>query len=204
MNKPIKNLDPQLLEYLKALQQPTPNVTALPVNPTWNNHPKLNAMQQKFYQEQQHMMRTEWQLMQEKRQAEERELTQSHGGYGGGGPPKKKTVSPVVPSGISLTAPTIYVSGLSFQNGGYFSNGVLYSPYTLYTPGYWRDAYDVGFVTYSGGQWNFSTYADGEGSGEAAVVATNTAPATSLPTTGWVNTNANLIVTGTLVISTTP
>jgi hypothetical protein len=107
------------------------------------------------------------------------------------------------PSGISLTAPTIYVSGLTFENGGYYYNGNLYSPYTLYTPGYWNDAYQVGFVVYFGGQWRFSTYAQGDGD-EAALVATNTAPATSLPTTGWTNTNANLIVFGTLVISTTP
>jgi len=107
------------------------------------------------------------------------------------------------PSGISLTAPTIYVSGLTFGNGGYYYNGNLYSPYTLYTPGYWSDAYQVGFVTYGGGGWGFRTYAQGDGD-EAALVATNTAPATSLPTTGWTNTNANLIVFGTLVISTTP
>jgi len=110
------------------------------------------------------------------------------------------------PSGISLTAPTIYVSGLSFQNGGYFSNGVLYSPYTLYIPGYWQDTYSVGFVTYSGGQgqWNFRTYADGESGPESALVATNTALPASLPTTGWVNEQNDLVVSGTLVISTTP
>ena len=108
------------------------------------------------------------------------------------------------PSGISLTAPTIYVSGLTFADGGYFSAGVLYSPYTLLTSGYWQDVYNVGFVTYGGGEWGFRTFANGEGSPEAALVATNTAPATSLPTTGWVNSQNDLVVSGTLVISTTP
>jgi hypothetical protein len=107
------------------------------------------------------------------------------------------------PSGISLTAPTIYVSGLTFEDGGNFYGGVLYSPYTLLMPGYWRDVYDTGFVTYSG-EWRFSTYAIYEGSPAGALVATNTALPTSLPTTGWVNTNQDLIVSGTLVISTTP
>jgi hypothetical protein len=108
------------------------------------------------------------------------------------------------PSNISLTAPTIYVSGLTFEDGGYFYGGNLYSPYTLLTSGYWQDAYSVGFVVYSGVQWNFKSYANGDGSPEAALVATNTALPTSLPTTGWVNTNQDLIVSGTLVISTTP
>ena len=108
------------------------------------------------------------------------------------------------PSGISLTAPTIYVSGLTFADGSYFYGGNLYSPYTLFTPGYWQDAYNIGFVVYSGGEWGFRSYANGESSPEAALVATNTALPTSLPTTGWVNTNQDLIVSGTLVISTTP
>ena len=107
------------------------------------------------------------------------------------------------PSGISLTAPTIYVSGLTFEDGANFYGGVLYSPYTLYTSGYWKDAYDVGFVVYSG-QWFFYTYAVQDGSPAGALVATNTAPATSLPTTGWVNSQNDLTVSGTLAISTTP
>ena len=108
------------------------------------------------------------------------------------------------PSGISLTAPTIYVSGLTFEDGGNFSGGVLYSPYTLSTTGYWRDVYEIGFVTNSGGTWFFYTYANYEGSPTPALVATNTAPSTSLPTTGWVNSQNDLVVSGTLVISTTP
>jgi hypothetical protein len=116
----------------------------------------------------------------------------------------RKVGGGAAPSNISLTAPTIYVSGLTFQNGPTRANGVLYSPYTLYTPGYWNDAYQVGFVVYSGGEWRFSTFAQGGDGDEAALVATNTALPTSLPTTGWVNTNQNLIVSGTLVISTTP
>jgi len=116
----------------------------------------------------------------------------------------RKVGGGAAPSGISLTAPTIYVSGLTFADGGYFSGGVLYSPYTLFTPGYWGDTYDVGFVTYGGGQWLFKAYANGESSPEAALVATNTALPTSLPTTGWVNSQGDLTVSGTLVISTTP
>jgi hypothetical protein len=108
------------------------------------------------------------------------------------------------PSGISLTAPTIYVSGLTFADGPYFYGGVLYSPYTLLSSGYWQDVYNIGFVTYGGGGWDFRTYAVGDGSPEAALVATNTALPTSLPTTGWVNSQGDLTVSGTLVISTTP
>ena len=108
------------------------------------------------------------------------------------------------PSGISLTAPTIYVSGLTFADGGYFFGGVLYSPYTLFVAGYWQDVYNVGFVSYFEGQWNFRTFANGEGGPEPALVATNTALPTSLPTTGWVNSQGDLTVSGTLVISTTP
>jgi hypothetical protein len=86
MNKPDWTKDPALLAYLQALQQPTPNITPMPGDGIWNNHPKLNMQQQRFHAEQQHMMRTEWQLMQERRLEEERQLTQAHGiGYDGGG-----------------------------------------------------------------------------------------------------------------------
>ena len=108
------------------------------------------------------------------------------------------------PSGISLTAPTIYVSGLTFEDGANFYGGNLYSPYTLLSSGYWQDTYNVGSVTNSGGTWFFYTYAVQDGSPAAALVATNTAPATSLPTTGWANNQNDLTVSGTLVISTTP
>jgi hypothetical protein len=73
----------------------------------------------------------------------------------------------------------------------------------LLTPGYWQDAYSVGFVTYSG-EWRFYTYAINEGSPAAAFVARNAALLTSLPTTGWVNDQGELTVSGTLLISTTP
>jgi len=108
------------------------------------------------------------------------------------------------PSGISLTAPTIYVSGLTFEDGANFQGGILKSPYTLFSSGYWDDVDDVGFVNNSGGTWFFYTFAVQEGSPAGALVATNTAPATSLPTTGWVNSQNDLVVSGTLVISTTP
>jgi len=108
------------------------------------------------------------------------------------------------PSNISLTAPTIYVSGLTFENVGDFYGGVLYSPYTLFTTGYWKDVYSVGYVSYDAGQWNFNTFAYYDGLEAAALVATNTALPTSLPTTGWVNSQGDFTVSGTLVISTTP
>jgi hypothetical protein len=109
------------------------------------------------------------------------------------------------PSNISLTAPTIYVSGLSFADGPNRNNGSLFSPYTLVSSGYWDDINDVGFVTNSGGTWLFFVFAfDNDSNIAAALVATNTAPATSLPTTGWVNSQGDLTVSGTLVISTTP
>jgi hypothetical protein len=115
------------------------------------------------------------------------------------------------PSGISLTAPSIYASGLSFQNGAQYSGGTIYNPYNLFEPGNWFDSTGWGNVYYDQGtaQWLFyvySIYDNGEGEtfASSALVATNTAPATSLPTTGWTNTSANLIVSGTLVFSTTP
>jgi hypothetical protein len=114
------------------------------------------------------------------------------------------TTSTAAPSGISLTAPTIYVSGLSLQNKGSFSNGNVYNPYTLVMTGLWGDAYNYnGYVQYTT-QWELYVSADSGGEATAALVATNTALQTSLPTTGWTNTNRDLIVSGTVVISTTP
>ena len=107
------------------------------------------------------------------------------------------------PSGISLTAPTIYVSGLSFQDQDPFYSGAVYNPYTLQTPGFWGDALNyTGYVAYTT-QWELYVYSSYDG-GYATLVATNTALPTSLPTTGWTNTNIALIVSGTTVISTTP
>jgi hypothetical protein len=112
------------------------------------------------------------------------------------------------PSGISLTAPTIYASGLTFQNQDPFYSGSLQNPYSLSTPGYWIDSSGIGSVYYQiGTGWTFYSYAifgTEDPDPTPALVATNTALATSLPTTGWTNTNQNLIVSGTLVISTTP
>jgi hypothetical protein len=112
------------------------------------------------------------------------------------------------PSGISLTAPTIYASGLTFQNQDPFYSGSLQNPYFLSTPGYWIDQSGVGNVLYQIGTgwlfYSYSVYGTEDPSPSPAIVATNTALATSLPTTGWTNTNQNLIVSGTLVISTTP
>ena len=110
------------------------------------------------------------------------------------------------PSGISLTAPTIYISGLSFQDQAPFFNGYVQNPYTLITPGLWGDVTNyTGYVEYNtfNTQWELYVYSDNDGSA-AALVATNTALPTSLPTTGWTNTNRDLIVSGTTVISTTP
>jgi len=115
MNKPDWTRDPALLAYLKALQEPTANVTPMPGDGTWNNHPKLNPMQHKFYQEQQHMMRTEWQLMQERRMQEERELTAAHVG---GDSDAKNRVAPV-PAGIAVASTASIVIG----NAGTYNNG---------------------------------------------------------------------------------
>ena len=108
------------------------------------------------------------------------------------------------PSDISLTAPIIYLSGLTLTDGAVFYNPILYSPYTLSTTGIWVDPNSfTGYVGYFG-TWVLNVYALADGNPESARVATNTAPATSLPTTGWVNTQEDLTVSGTLVISTTP
>ena len=112
--------------------------------------------------------------------------------------------SGAAPSGISLTAPTIYASGLTFQDQGSYYNGSIANPYNLLEPGYWEDAYGRGFVVATATEWNFRVYGFTEGDPVSILVATNTAPSTSLPRTGWTNTNANLTVSGTLVISTTP
>lgn len=108
------------------------------------------------------------------------------------------------PSGISLTAPTIYLSGLSFEDQDPWSNGSIQNPYNLTSLGVWESVSSVGFVLHIGGEWQVYVAATIDGGVASVLVATNTAPSTSLPTTGWVNTNANLIVSGTLVISTTP
>jgi hypothetical protein len=112
------------------------------------------------------------------------------------------------PSGISLTAPTIYASGLTFQDQDPFYSGSLNNPYFLIESGQWLDSSGIGNVYYQIGiGWTFYSYAifgTEDPSPTPALVATNTALATSLPTTGWTNTNQNLIVSGTLVISTTP
>jgi hypothetical protein len=112
------------------------------------------------------------------------------------------------PSGISLTAPTIYASGLTFQNQDPFYSGSLQNPYFLSTPGYWIDSLGIGNVLYQIGTgwlfYSYSVYGTEDPSPTPAYVASNTALPASLPTNGWTNTNANLIVSGTLVISTTP
>jgi len=108
------------------------------------------------------------------------------------------------PSEISLTEPTIYASGLTFQDQGSYYNGSIANPYNLLEPGYWEDVYGKGFVVATATEWNFRVYGFTEGDPIAILVATNTAPSTSLPTTGWTNTSDYLIVSGTLVISTTP
>jgi len=116
----------------------------------------------------------------------------------------RKVGGGAAPSGISLTAPTIYVSGLSFQDQGSYYNGGVYNPYTLLTPGFWGDALNYnGYVEYVT-QWELYVYADSGGESTFALVATNTASSASLPTTGWTNTNRDLIVSGTVAISTTP
>ena len=119
--KPIRKIDAELLAYLQALQEPTPNINALPASPVWNNHPKLNPMQQKFHMEQQHMMRTEWQLMQERRLEEERQLTQAHAS--GDSDAKKR----VVPTPVPVAYANICVSGAgsgSLTDGTYAYNAV--------------------------------------------------------------------------------
>ncbi len=111
------------------------------------------------------------------------------------------------PSGISLTAPTVYGSGLTFQDQGDWTDGLFDNPYSLVFAGFWVGPLDAGFVQYDlvSNQWKFcvaATYQMGDLA--ACLVATNTASPASLPTSGWVNTSANLVVSGTLVLSTTP
>jgi hypothetical protein len=123
--------------------------------------------------------------------------------------PRKRIVSAAL-SGISLTAPTIYGSGLTLDNSFLYMNGSMNNPYTLTSPGNWIDSTvgpGGGRVIYDG-EWRFSVYALLFGySPVAVIVARNTASPASLPTSGWVNDNdtfGTLVVTGTLVISTTP
>ena len=120
----------------------------------------------------------------------------------------RKVGGGAAPSGISLTAPTIYASGLTFQDQGSFSSGSLNNPYSLTSPGQWLDSSGIANVYYQIGLgWTFYSYSiftAEEPAAAAAYVASNSAPSTSLPTTGWVNNQSDLIVSGTLVISTTP
>jgi hypothetical protein len=112
------------------------------------------------------------------------------------------------PSGISLTAPVIYASGLSLSNEPPFYSGAINNPYYLISSGYWLSGDGYGKVLYViGTGWLFYAYALYDALDQTpteALVAINTAPATSLPTTGWTNLSSDLYVEGTLVISTTP
>jgi hypothetical protein len=111
------------------------------------------------------------------------------------------------PSDISLTAPEIYFSGLTISNGFDWTDPNFYSPYTLQTTGVWVSSapFPNGSVFNFGGIWYLKVPAtDPDGNPNSAEVATITAPATSLPRTGWVNVQDYLTVSGTLVISTTP
>jgi hypothetical protein len=117
--------------------------------------------------------------------------------------PTRRIVS-AAPAGISLTAPTIYGSGLTLDNGLIISNGSMNNPYTLTSPGNWIDSTNIASVYYDG-EWIFSVRAFFYGfMSVRSTVARNTASSASLPTSGWVNETGGLVVTGTLVISTTP
>jgi len=118
--------------------------------------------------------------------------------------PTRRRVS-AVPSTIPLTAPTIYLSGLGFQDQDPYYSGELKSPYTLVGNGIWQDSFFRGYVEHFNFEWRVAAYAIFEGEATGVIVATNTtAPSTSLPRTGWTNRSDEIGVYGTLVISTTP
>jgi hypothetical protein len=109
------------------------------------------------------------------------------------------------PSGISLTAPTLYLSGLSFNPLPPWTNVYFSNPYSLSSPGVWLDPTGQGQIFYFSlnGLWIVLAYGDTEEGQSPVSVAYITAPSTSLPTTGWIN-DTNVEVYGTLIISTTP
>ena len=109
--------------------------------------------------------------------------------------------------GISLTAPTVYGSGLILQDQGDWTGGFFDNPYSLIFAGFWVGPADAGLIQYDlvNNKWDFCVAATYQGGDlYACLVATNTASPASLPTSGWEVTSVNLEVIGTLVLSTTP
>jgi hypothetical protein len=117
------------------------------------------------------------------------------------------------PTTLPLSTPNLYFSGLTFYNP--YSAGITYydinfqNPYTRYSNELWRGGryvYGQDQLNYVGGSWNLMAHCyidDGYDYYEGAtIVATNFAPSSAIPLTGWVNEGN--VLSGTLVISTTP
>jgi len=180
----------------------------------WGAKPKLNSTQQRMIFDAAAQSELEYRQLIKEARSDLEAHGMSHEDVAEGigadpGSPAVQLVTPPVPAGISLTAPTIYGSGLTLNNGfSYTTNGSMNNPYTLTSPGNWIDSSAIsigrGRVIYSEG-WQFLVSALLFGFlPTAVIVARNTASPASLPTSGWVNENGALAVTGTLVISTAP
>jgi hypothetical protein len=195
-------------DYLNALTDPGRTVNYPPDTNTWR--PTLpNQQQKRMIGDSMAFDVQQMRIIQEAREQLERHGASRDAALGIGadpGSPAVQLVTPPVPAGISLTAPTIYGSGLTLTDEFFspITNASMNNPYTLTSPGNWIDSTGIGRVYYSGGEWLFTVYSLLSLQPFSSVVARNTASPASLPTSGWVNEPTGLVVTGTLVISTTP
>ena len=120
------------------------------------------------------------------------------------------------PTTLPLSTPNLYFSGLTFNfpwvdgqyaiyiDTYYFSQAYSRNSNTQWRGGYY--AYTQDQLSYDGSSWRLTAkaqYDDGFEPFDANIlVATNSASGTAIPLTGW--QNQGIVLSGTLVISTTP
>ena len=120
------------------------------------------------------------------------------------------------PTTLPLSTPNLYFSGLTFNFPWVDGGNTIYIDTSYFTQVYarnsntqWRGSY-FAFVqdqlSYNGSIWNLTvkcTIDDGFDALEGSIsVATNNANGTAVPLTDW--QNQAIVLSGTLVISTTP
>jgi hypothetical protein len=120
------------------------------------------------------------------------------------------------PTTLPLSTPNLYFSGLTFNSPWVDGANTYYIDTYYFTQAYarnsntqWRGgyfAYVQDQLSYNGSIWNLTVKCqvdDGYDGFESAIsVATNNASGTAIPLTGW--QNQAIVLSGTLVISTTP
>ena len=120
------------------------------------------------------------------------------------------------PTTLPLSTPNLYFSGLTFNYPWVDGANTFYIDTYYFTQAYarnsntqWRGGYFLYVqdqLSYNGSIWNLTvkcTVDDGYDTIESAIsVATNNASGTAIPLTGW--QNQGIVLSGTLVIGTTP